>query len=68
MTTDDEAARQGRAEKLRKQISRLKHQDEAEEEDAGLPQAEDSQTEKPSAKSPRDFIHERMRELDEEKP
>jgi hypothetical protein len=65
MAEDDEAARQDRAEKLRGQISRLKKQDDAGDEQESS-QSEDSQPQTRSGKSPRDFIQERMRELDEE--
>jgi hypothetical protein len=61
MAEDDEAARKSRADKLREQISRLKNRGDAgnEEETAQPGHAH-------PAKSPRDFIEERMRELAEE--
>lgn len=65
MAKDDEAARKSRAEELREQISKLKNQDDAGDEKEPS-QSEDSQTKNRSGKSPRDFIRERMRELDEE--
>jgi hypothetical protein len=65
MAEDDEAARKSRAEKLRGQISRLKNHDDAGDEKEPS-QSEDSQTKTRSGESPRDFIRERMRELDEE--
>jgi hypothetical protein len=65
MAKDDEAARKSRAEKLREQISKLKNQDDpGDEKEPSHP--EDSQTKTRSGESPRDFIHERMRELDGE--
>ena len=61
MATDDEAARKERADKLRAQISRLK---KPEESDASECAPEEPKSESPAGKSPRDFINERMRELD----
>lgn len=64
MTADDDAARKSRAEELRKQIGSLKHphDDAATEPDAGV-----RETPQPGGRgmSPRDFINEKMRELDE---
>jgi hypothetical protein len=63
MTEDDDAARKSRAEELRKQIGSLKHphDDAGAEPDAGV-----RETPQPGGgMSPRDFINEKMRELDE---
>ena len=62
MAIDDQAARDSKAEMLREQISRLKNQDNAGAE------KESSSSENPQPKSPRDFVNERMREMDEEEP
>jgi len=62
MAKDDQAARDSKAEMLREQISRLKNQDNAGTE------KESSSSENPQTKSPRDFVNERMREMDEEEP
>ena len=62
MAKDDQAARDSKAEMLREQISRLKNQDNAGTE------KESSSSENPRTKSPRDFVNERMREMDEEEP
>ena len=62
MAKDDQAARDSKAEMLREQISRLKNQDNAGTE------KESSSSENPQTKSPRDFVNERMREMDEEQP
>lgn len=62
---DDEAARADRAEKLRERISRLKKQDEGGGDEAS-PHHEGARTGAHPGRSPRDFIQERMRELDEE--
>jgi hypothetical protein len=58
MKTDDEAARKARAQRLRKQIDQLKE---------GEGGAETPAAESPPSKSPRDLIHDKMRELDGEK-
>ena len=60
MAKDDQAARDSKAEKLREQISRFKNQDNAGAE------KESSSSEDPPTNSPRDFVNERMREMDEE--
>ncbi len=60
MGTDDQAARDSKAQKLREQISRLKDQD-----NARAPK-ESSSADDSRPKSPRDFVNERMREMDEE--
>ena len=60
MAEDDEEARASRAEQLRQRISRLKEGGDA----ADSPQPGGEKHD--SGKSPREFIHERMRELDEE--
>jgi hypothetical protein len=62
MTQDDEAARKSRAQKLRGQISKLK-KDETEEEKVPDPR-EEPEKQPHLGKSPREFIQERMRELD----
>ena len=62
MAKDDQAARDSKAEMLREQISRLKNQDN------GGAEKESSSSENPQTKSPRDFVNERMREMDEEEP
>ena len=66
MMQDDEAARKSRAQKLRAQISKLKKQDETEEENVSDP-CEEPEKQPHRGKSPREFIHERMRELDNNK-
>ena len=62
MSEDDDQARKIRSEKLRAQISRLKNPEQPADANS------DSTAEQPRAghseKSPRDFIHEKMRELD----
>ena len=60
MAKDDQAARDSKAEKLREQISKLKNQD-----NDGADK-ESSRPEGPQTKSPRDFVNERMREMDKE--
>ena len=62
MAKDDQAARDSKAEMLREQILRLKNEDNAGAE------KESSSSENPQTKSPRDFVNERMREMDEEEP
>ena len=62
MTEDDEAARTSRAEELRKRIDAIKHP----HGDGGA--ENDGVREKPGSGggvSPRDFINEKMRELDQ---
>lgn len=74
MTTDDEAARKAKAERLRQQISRLTNReansDQGSSEEADLSQEVDlphhSQDRPSSSMSPRDFIQKRMQELEEE--
>jgi hypothetical protein len=61
MPEDDEAARKSRADKLREQISRLKNRGDA----GGDKEASEPDDARP-AKSPRDFINEKMRERAEE--
>ena len=64
MTTDDEAARKRKAEQLRAQISKYKKKDEAGEgKESCAP--EEPETKSTPGQSPREFIDERMRELDE---
>jgi len=65
MSQDDEAARKIRAQKLRAQISKYKKEDEAGEENESN-SSEEPESEGHSGMSPREFIHERMRELDKE--
>jgi hypothetical protein len=64
MAKDEEAARKARAERLREQIARIAN--------PGVPAGEklhgDSRTQTPARQSPREFVHERMRELDKKKP
>jgi len=60
MSQDDETARKIRAQKLRAQISKLRKPDAAGESDS----AEEEESEPQHGKSPREFIEERMRELD----
>jgi hypothetical protein len=60
MANDDQADRDSKAEKLREQISKLKNRDNAGADE------ESSGPEDPQPKSPRDFVNQRMRELDEE--
>lgn len=64
MSEDDDQARKIRAEKLRDQISRLKKPGEA--ADAKSDSTAQQPSAGPSEKSPRDFIREKMRELDED--
>jgi len=63
MAMDDEAARKARSEKLRTQIDRLKKKDGS-DTSTSVPEKPDCDSS--GGKSPREFIHERMRELDEE--
>ncbi len=63
MAQDDEAARKSRAEKIREQISSLKNPDEVGDDKA--PRSPEDPNKSQGGKSPRDFIHERMRDLDE---
>lgn len=58
MAKDDQAARDSKAQKLREQISKLKNQDNAGAE-------KESSSPDPQPKSPRDFVNERMREMDD---
>ena len=60
MAEDDEGARASRADKLRERISRLK--EGGDEGESSEPEGEKHG----AGKSPREFVHERMRELDEE--
>jgi hypothetical protein len=64
MAKDEQAARKARAEGLREQIARITNH--------GAPGGEkpqrDSHTQIPARQSPREFVHERMRELDKKKP
>ncbi|HEY0761939.1 MAG TPA: hypothetical protein VGD61_06160 [Pyrinomonadaceae bacterium] len=64
MSGDDEAARKKKAEHLRAQISKYKKKDAA----AGDAESDESEDESKSSEgmSPRDFVEERMRELDKE--
>jgi len=61
MSSDDEAARKARAERLRKQIKGLKGQQAGGKE----PRPKGGEGEEPPAESPREFIHRKMRDLDE---
>jgi hypothetical protein len=58
MSTDDEAARKARAEKLRVQIEELKK---------GPARSQKPEAPGRGAKSYRDLIHEKMNELDKQK-
>jgi len=62
MTDDDEAARKRRADELHERIDSLKHRrgDAGAENDAVREQPDSGG----GAESPRDFINEKMRELD----
>lgn len=63
----DEAERKRKAEQLRAQISRYKKKgDVGEDKESCVPEGPESKS--PAGKSPREFVQERMRELDEEKP
>jgi len=70
MTQDDAAARKARAERLRRQIKKLTESDgEAKdpppkERDGAA--AETTSEEVAPKESPREFIHRRMRQIDEE--
>jgi len=73
MDKDDQAARKARAEKLRKQISRItgkpdsaQGRDEPESAQDVTPE-ESAPGTHPASESPRDFIQRRMRELQEKK-
>lgn len=57
MATEDDSARRARAERLRREIDRLK--------EGGVPFAPPPAPSPPE--SPADFVHRRMRELDEKK-
>lgn len=61
MATEDEAARKSRAQRLREQIDQIKN--------PGTPGKGPGAGKKPAQtpSSPRDFIHEKMRELDQQK-
>jgi len=65
MSGDDEAARRERSEKLRAQISSYKKKGSV-QDDKGSGVAEDQPSGSHAGKSPREFIQERMRELDRE--
>jgi len=62
MAKDDQSAREKKAEELRQQISKLRNRDKATAE------KESTGSDAPQTKSPRDFVNERMREIDEEEP
>ena len=65
MSTDDEAARKSKAEHLRAQISKYKKKDDTgEDKDPCAPEEPESKS--TAGKSPREFIHDRMHELDKE--
>jgi len=66
MSTDDEAARKSKAEHLRAQISKYKKKDGAAEDDKDACASEEPESKSTAGKSPRDFVQERMRELDKE--
>jgi hypothetical protein len=56
MSTEDEAARQARAKRLRADVDAL----------TGAYPPEDTESADRSVETPRDFIHRRMREIEEE--
>ena len=69
MDKDTQAARKARAERLRRQISRIisepdsaQGQDETASSPAATPEGQSPRSQ-PARESPRDFIHRRMREL-----
>jgi hypothetical protein len=65
MADDDEAARKARAESLRQRIASLKSDQTASEEVSEDDSETDSNGEEaPLGESPREFIHRKMRELD----
>jgi hypothetical protein len=63
MTEDDEAARKSRADDLRKRIDSLKHEQSGGGETDAAPRDE-SEPSGGKGVSPRDFINEKMRDLD----
>lgn len=65
MSGDDEAARKKKAEHLRAQISKYKKKDDA-AKDAECDESEEHESKSSEGMSPRDFVEERMRELDKE--
>ena len=70
MEKDNEAARKAREESLVEEIERLTSRQSAtekEESKAADEKSEASDKETTSAESPREFIHRRMRELDQPK-
>jgi len=62
MAANDEEARKARARRLREQIKKLEEGQKTEE---GVQPAD--QAEHKGPENPRDFIHRKMRELDQEK-
>ena len=64
MAKDEEAARKARAESLRQRIARITNPCPP----GGEKQPGDSRPQTPARQSPREFVHERMRELDKKKP
>jgi len=64
MSGDDEVARRERAEKLRAQISRYKKKDNVPDDESSA-EPEEPRSDSHAGKSPREFIQEKMRELDE---
>jgi hypothetical protein len=58
MSTDDEAARKARAERLRREIKRVQYP-------APTKGAAEEEAATPRAKSPRELIEEKMRELND---
>ena len=64
--SDDQAARNARAQDLRRQIARIKERQGGSAESSTSEDKSESCEDKSHTKSPREFIHERMRELDKE--
>jgi len=64
MSEDDAAARKARAKRLRKQIRDLSGSDG--EEQSAPEDEKDAAEDAASKESPRDFIHRRMRQLEED--
>jgi hypothetical protein len=64
MPDDDEAARKSRADDLRKRIDSLKHEQSGGAETNAAPREESEPSDGGKGVSPRDFINEKMRELD----
>lgn len=63
---DDEEARRARAASLRERIARLKSPNEGGGEAGDDSETHSTHADTPKHESPRDFIHRRMRELEED--